>query len=115
MIFRSKILLVAASFLFVFAAGAFARGNKGGPVVYVESQGLYYDAIVAADPLPMKGPFQQLYECEVNGTIGLCTEYGPGDFCFYGGRWWVDDGDGIMNESDHFFSCPLLGPGREMP
>ena len=28
---------------------------------------------------------------------------------FYGGRWWVDDGDGVMNESDHFFSDSKTG------
>ena len=110
-----RILFLAAALVLVFNGGAFARGNKSGPVIYVESQGLYYDAIIAADPLPMKGPFQQLYECEVGGTVGLCTEFGPGDFGHYGGRWWVDDGDGVMNESDHFFSCPLLGPGRDLP
>lgn len=112
---KGKIVLAAAVLVLVANVGAFARGNKGGPVVYVENQGLYYDAIIAADPLPMKGPFQELYECEANGRVGLCTEFGPGDFGHYGGRWWVDDGDGIMNESDHFFSCPLLGPGRELP
>lgn len=112
---NGKILLVAVSLVLILNVGAFARGNKGGPVIYVESQDLYYDAIIAADPLPMKGPFQELYECEANGTVGLCTEFGPGDFGHYGGRWWVDDGDRIMNENDHFFSCPLLGPGRETP
>lgn len=110
------IMMLTISALMVFSTNnTFARGNNPGPVIYVESQELYYDAVIAADPLPMKGPFQQLYECEVNGTIGLCTEYGPGDFGHYGGRWWVDNGDGVMDESDHFFSCPLLGPGREAP
>jgi hypothetical protein len=39
------------------------RGGEGGrgdgPVIYVTSQGLYYDSIVTADPLPPRGPFQQ--------------------------------------------------------
>lgn len=101
------------------------RGGEGGrgdgPVIYVVSQGLYYDSIVTADPLPQKGYFQQLFPPETNPDMpdfeGLSTEYGPGDPGHYvGGRWWVDvNGDGMMNEGDHFFSCPLLGPGRETP
>lgn len=113
---NGKVLLIAASLILILSSGAFARGNKAGPVIYVESQGLYYDAIIAADPLPMKGPFQELWECVINEVPGLCTDYGPGDFGHYGGRWWLDiDGDGYMTEGDHFFSCPLLGPGRETP
>lgn len=113
---NGKILLLAALMILVLNVEVFARGNKGGPVIYVENQGLFYDAIIAADPLPMKGPFQQLYECEVNGTVGLCTDFGPGDFGHYGGRWWVDVNENEeMDADDHFFSCPLLGPGREMP
>ncbi len=85
------------------------RGN--GPIVFVVSQGLYYDSIVTADPLPMKGPFQML---NPNHPNGLATMLGPGDPGYLGGRWWVDlDGNGEMNEGDHFFLCPLLGPGRE--
>lgn len=93
---------------------AFAKeretGRGTGPVVYVTSQGLYYDSIVVADPLPAKGRFQQL----IPGENGLMTEYGPGEVGHLGGRWWIDvTGDGIMNDGDHFFLCPLLGPGRE--
>jgi hypothetical protein len=89
------------------------RGGEGGrgdgPIIYVTTQELYYDSIVTADPLPQKGPFQQL---EV-GENGLQTEFGPGDPGYYGGRWWMDvNADGEMNEGDHFFLCPLLGPGR---
>ena len=110
------IMLAVSLVMFLASNEVLARGNKQGPVVYVESQDLFYDAIIAADPLPMKGPFQKLYECEVDEVVGLCTMYGPGDFGFYGGRWWVDlNGDQIMDEEDHFFSCPLLGPGRETP
>jgi hypothetical protein len=111
------LILITISLFTVLSLGdSFARGNKEGPVIYVESQGLFYDAVIAADPHPMKGPFQKLYECEVNGFTGLCTEFGPGDFGFYGGRWWVDlNGDKMMDEEDHFFSCPLLGPGRDTP
>jgi hypothetical protein len=32
------------------------------------------------------------------------------------GRWWMDsNGNGQMDSEDHFFSCPLLGPGRTEP
>jgi hypothetical protein len=79
------------------------------PVVYVTSQGLYYDSIVLTG-LPMKGNFQQL----IPGEMGLMTEYGPGQPGHLGGRWWIDvDESGTMNEGDKFFLCPLLGPGRE--
>jgi len=84
-------------------------GRGTGPVIYVSSQGLYYDSIVVAD-LPAKGNFQQL----VPGANGLETEYGPGEVGHLGGRWWLDlNGDGEMNNGDKFFLCPLLGPGRE--
>jgi hypothetical protein len=86
------------------------RGN--GPVVFVTSQGLYYDSIVVADPLPMRGKFQQL----IPGVDGLATQFGPGDPGHRGGRWWIDlDESGTMNEGDKFFLCPLLGPGRGAP
>ena len=30
------------------------------------------------------------------------------------GCWWVDvSGDGIMNDGEHFFLCPLPCPGSE--
>ena len=86
------------------------RGAEGSPVVYVTSQGLYYDSIVVADPLPQKGNFQQL----VPDVNGLHTEYGPGDVGHFGGRWWIDlNGDSTMDSGDKYFLCPLLGPGRE--
>lgn len=88
-----------------------ATGGRGdGPVVYVTGQGLFYDSIVTADPLPPNGPFQQL---EMTGPTGLQTEFGPGDTGYVGGRWWIDlNGDSVMNEKDKYFLCPLLGPGR---
>jgi hypothetical protein len=90
------------------------RGNVNAPIVYVIGQGVYYDSIVAADPLPMKGNFQQLIP-SLDGH-GLATEFGPGDIGYLGGRWWLDmNGDGEMDEDDAFFLCPLLGPGRENP
>ena len=88
-----------------------ARPGRGsGPVIYVESSGLYYDSVVTADPVPGRGRFQPL---EMNAPGGgLSTPYGPGDQGYVGGRWVEDfDGDGV----NHYFVCPLLGPGRDAP
>jgi hypothetical protein len=83
-----------------------ARGTAG--VIYVTSQGLYYDTYTVVDPLPFNGPFQKLE----NGT----TQFGPGDPGYRGGRWWVDtNGNNMMDATDHYFLCPLLGPGRTSP
>lgn len=88
-------------------AAAGGRAKSTG-TVYVSSQGLYFDTFVARDPLPMEGPFQILE----NGT----TEFGPGDPGYLGGRWWEDLNDnGVQDEGDHFFLCPLLPPGRPTP
>ena len=87
-----------------------ARGGRAATtgVVFVTSQGLYYDTFVAKDPLPMQGRFQLL----VNGT----TAFGPGDAGYLGGRWWEDlNQNGIQDAGDHFFLCPLLPPGRTTP
>lgn len=85
--------------------------GAGGPVIYVTSQGLYYDSIVLTD-LPPNGRFQQL----VAGMYGLETEYGPGTPGHLGGRWWMDtNDDGMMDDGDLYFLCPLLGPGRTEP
>ena len=84
------------------------RGNGALGVIYVSSQGLYYDTFVTAETLPMKGLFQKLE----NGV----TEFGPGTPGYLGGRWWVDvNGDDRMDEGDTFLLCPLLGPGRTTP
>ncbi len=101
--------------LWSFTATDAQAGRGDGPIIYVRSQDLFYDSIVTADPLPPRGPFQQL---EMGGPSpsGLQTQYGPGDPGYRGGRWWVDvNGNGEMDEDDHYFSCPLLGPGRENP
>jgi hypothetical protein len=84
-----------------------ARGNRPGPVIYVVTQQLYYDSIVTADPLPPHGKFQVLRPG--GGPLGgdLNTDFGPGDRGYRGGRWVLG--------GDHYFSCPLLGPGREIP
>jgi len=101
------------------------RGGSGGrgdgPIIYVTSQDLYFDSIVTADPLPGHGPFQQLFPPGTNpdypDLTTLSTEYGPRNPGYFGGRWWVDiNGNGEMDGMyDHFFSCPLLGPGRVAP
>jgi len=83
-------------------------GDRTPGVVYVTSQGLYYDTFATRDPLPMRGPFQLL--------AGGATEFGPGQPGYLGGRWWVDvNGDGVQDPDDHFFLCPLLPPGRSTP
>jgi len=90
-----------------------ASGRGAGPIVYVKSQGLFFDSIVTADPLPFHGKFQKL---EMGGASGLQTQWGPGDKDYRGGRWWMDtDGNDTMDPGDHYFSCPLLGPGRTSP
>ena len=50
------------------------------------------------------------YQLLEMGEFGLQTEFGPGDV---GGRWYEDiDGITGISAGDHFFLCPLLGPGR---
>lgn len=111
-----KILSAATLIGAVAVSGAvFAKerttGRGTGPVVYVTSQGLFYDSIVLTD-LPAHGRFQQLFPGV--GPSGLETEFGPGDHGYVGGRWWVDaNQDGEMDDGDHYFLCPLLGPGRD--
>jgi hypothetical protein len=78
------------------------RGNGDLGVVYVTSQGLYYDTFVSAEKLPPKGPFQLLE----NGV----TEFGPGDPGYLGGRWKIPVEGGYI-----YLLCPLLPPGRETP
>jgi hypothetical protein len=107
---RGASLILVVVGLALVGGSAQAQGGRAGSTgtIYVTSQGLHYDTFAAADPLPMRGPFQLL----VSGT----TEFGPGDPGYTGGRWWEDlNGDGIPNTGDHFFLCPLLGPGRETP
>jgi hypothetical protein len=107
---KTLVVFLTVALALVLAVPAFAKGGRAGStgVVYVTSQGLYYDTFVPNDPLPMQGPFQLLE----NGQ----TEFGPGDPGYLGGRWWEDlNGNGIQDEGDHFFHCPLLGPGRPTP
>jgi hypothetical protein len=80
-------------------------GDRTPGVIFVTSQGLYYDTFVVKDPLPMQGRFQRL----ANGQ----TEFGPGQAGYLGGRWWEDlNANGVQDPGDHFFLCPLLPPGR---
>jgi hypothetical protein len=100
-------VVLALALVAVIPASA-NRGNGELGIVYVSSQGLYYDTFVSAQSLPMEGRFQLLED-------GV-TKFGPGDQGYVGGRWWIDNnGDGIMDENDTFLLCPLLGPGRTTP
>lgn len=106
---RFVVLLVVLvlAMLAVIPASA-NRGNGALGVVYVSSQGLYYDTFVTVESLPMRGRFQKL-------EAGV-TEFGPGDPGYLGGRWWVDvNGNDTMDAGDNFLLCPLLGPGRTSP
>ena len=90
------------------AASPSRFGSRTPGVVYVTSQGLYYDTFVVKDPLPMEGRFQLI----ANGQ----TEFGPGQPGYLGGRWWEDvNGNGVQDPDDHYFLCPLLPPGRPTP
>ena len=83
-------------------------GSKTPGVVYVTSQGPYYDTFVVKDALPMEGRFQLI--------AGGQTEFGPGQPGYLGGRWWEDTTpNGIQDPDDHYFLCPLLPPGRTTP
>ena len=100
--------------LVVVIPASAGRGNGPTGLIFVASQGLYYDTFGAAD-LPLHGPFQKLYPGAGPNGASL-TMYGPGEPGYLGGRWWVDvNGNNEMDEGDDFFLCPLLGPGRENP
>ncbi len=103
------LLVLLVALLATIPAAADESGARGAAgVIYVTSLGLYYNTYVVKDPLPFEGPFQKL----VNHT----TEFGPGQPGYLGGRWWEDtNGNGIMDPTDHYFLCPLVGPGRTSP
>ncbi len=120
MVRKALILFTALGLSVALAAPALAGGppprdedgNRVRVSVYVESQHLWFDSIVGPS-LPAKGRFQEL---KMVDGVGLVTEFGPGDPGYVGGRWWVDvNGNGEMDEGDHFFSCPLLGHGSATP
>jgi hypothetical protein len=74
-------------------------------VIFVVSQGLFFDACVQPTPLPMHGEFQLIFDNR--------TEFGPGQVGFQNGRWWEDlNRNGIKDAADAFFFCPLVGVGR---
>jgi hypothetical protein len=108
-IYILTVVAVMAVGMAYFAVDAMAnRGNGALGVVYVTSQGLYFDTFVSAQSLPPVGPFQLLAD-------GV-TEFGPGDVGYRGGRWWIDTNpNGYMDPEDTFLLCPLLPPGRETP
>ncbi|MFV8820011.1 hypothetical protein [Haliea sp. E17] len=119
---NSKILAAAGTALLVpalLATPALAqkkgRGNNDGlGLIYVESQGLYYETFATTN-LPPVGRFQPL-DPTGGPDGGPSTPYGPGDNGFVGGRWWIDTNlDGEQDAGDMYFSCPLLGPGRAAP
>ena len=108
----SVLLLVLAIALVAVSPAYAGRGNGPVGVIYVTGQELYYETFATADPLPMKGRFQKLEV--VDGQPQ--TEFGPGDPGYLGGRWWMDtNGNDVMDAADHFFLCPLLGPGQTSP
>jgi hypothetical protein len=108
----SMALLVLVLALASVSPAYAGRGNGPVGLIYVTSQGLYYETFATADPLPMNGRFQKLEV--VDGQPQ--TEFGPGDPGYLGGRWWMDtNGNDVMDEGDHFFLCPLLGPGQASP
>jgi hypothetical protein len=111
-VLRKPIVLltaIAAALVVAVTASATPGGRAASTgVVFVTSQGLYYDTFVTNDPLPMDGKFQLLENGE--------TEFGPGDPGYLGGRWWEDlNANGVQDGNDHYFHCPLFGPGRETP
>ena len=118
--FSALATIGAAALVQVLTAGSAMAASERGQgrgnsenlgVVYVASQGLYYDTFGTTE-LPPKGPFQKLEM----GPDGPYTEYGPGDRGYVGGRWWVDTNrDGEMDDMDMYFQCPLFGPGRTAP
>jgi len=104
--------LLAPALLAIPATAKPGRGNNDGlGMIYVESQGLYYETFGTTD-LPPIGRFQPL-DPTGGPDGGPSTPYGPGDKDYVGGRWWVDtNADGEMDAGDMYFSCPLLGPGK---
>jgi hypothetical protein len=94
--------------------------STSGLFIYVKNQELYYDSIVTADPLPFNEDNAETFQELFGAGYGAphWTMYGPGDPEYNGGKWWLDLNDNdIMDPegTDHYFSCPLQGPGRMVP
>jgi hypothetical protein len=67
------LVVVAISLLAVVPTFAAAGGRPGSPVVvYVRSQGLYYDSIVGPE-LPPHGRFQMVMSAAVGGSTRMKT------------------------------------------
>ena len=121
LVFATAIVLMVTMMDAEATRGGAGGGRGNGPVILVwggSSPGTYYDSIIAADPLPNKGRFQELVPVTPSplNPYGLTTEFGLGDPEYLGGRWWVDsDTTPGMSADDHYFSCPLLGPGSLDP
>lgn len=115
---KRRLLIVLVVLMLAAIAVIPASANRGDGAlgtIYVTGQGLYYDTFVTVDPLPPVGRFQKLEPTTMEGATGE-TPYGPGDPGYVGGRWWQDtNGNGDMDAEDHYFLCPLLGPGRTEP
>jgi hypothetical protein len=109
MITLLAILSVSLNVLTIRAPPGGRKESTG--VVYVASQGLYYDTFVSSTKIRYNGHNANSFQLLADGS----TEFGPGDKGYKGGRWWIDDGDGIIEMEDNFVLCPLLGPGRESP
>lgn len=103
--------MIGASIAGISAASANGNDSQAKPgttTVCTASGECYTSIVLGFAQLPNQGDFQQL----IPGDDGLYTDAGPGDDGYRGGRWWVDvNGDGIQNEGDAFFMCPLLGGG----
>jgi hypothetical protein len=100
-----NVVLTAALSLALVLAGPVGSTSAANPrtIVYVASQGLCYESVVAPNSLPDHGPFQLLLPSTVCGQGTFMTEFGPGDRGYVGGRWVTLQGVR--------FSCPLVGPG----
>jgi len=89
--------MIALGFMTVAIPQVEAGGRGDGPIIYVKSQGLYFDSIIAANNYPANGPFQKI---EI-GSNGLEPDFGPGDERFAGGRWLLDlNRNGEMDDDD---------------
>ena len=102
---RKRLIIagLAAALMLTATAGPATASNPR-VVVYVVSQGLCFESIVAPNSLPDHGPFQLLTPGGPCGAGTFTTQFGPGDPGYVGGRWVT--ADGVR------FSCPLIGPGQ---
>jgi hypothetical protein len=100
-----NVILTAGLSLALVLAGPAGSASATNPrvVVYVASQGLCFESVVAPNSLPDRGPFQELLPSTRCGPGTFMTRFGPGDHGYVGGRWVTPDGVR--------FSCPLIGPG----